>query len=250
MNIQEFSSEFDILYNNVMSNMASSIDEYEKSVFLTKGQMEILKNHFNPQGNKYGQGFDNSPKRQMDFSELVVTASLSNGDITLTTAPSIDVRAKSYLLPSNILMILNESAELSADGRKYITQVIPIHYVEYTRLMSKPYKEPLKNQTWKLIQDSNTDNITTQLIPHSGSSINEYIVRYIRKPKPIILSDLQTNYNGLTIDGESKPILTNGHVCELNPQIHREILDRAVELAKMAYMEPTESVVQINTRNE
>lgn len=63
MSPQEFSSEFDILYNNVMSNLASSIDEYEKSVLLTKAQEELIKNYFNPLGNKYGQGMDNSPKR-------------------------------------------------------------------------------------------------------------------------------------------------------------------------------------------
>lgn len=33
MTTQEFSSEFDILYNNIMSNAAPGLDEYEKSVF-------------------------------------------------------------------------------------------------------------------------------------------------------------------------------------------------------------------------
>ena len=36
MNVQEMSNEFDILYNQVNSNTAPGIDEYEKSVFLTK----------------------------------------------------------------------------------------------------------------------------------------------------------------------------------------------------------------------
>lgn len=254
MSPQEFSSEFDILYNNVMSNMASSIDEYEKSVLLTKAQEELIKNYFNPLGNKYGQGMDNSPKRQIDLSELVSTAtSASGGGITPATGiSSVDLRAVSYFLPNDILVILNETAKTSntvgGDNIK-VTQVVPIHYVEYTRLMSKPYKEPLKNQTWKLLQDSNT-SMVSQLIPTSGTKVDLYSVRYIRKPKPIILTDLQAEFNGLTIDGQSQPILTNGHACELNPSIHREILDRAVELAKVAYMENTDAVVQINTRNE
>ena len=58
MTIQEFSNEFDVLYNNIMSNQAPGLDEYEKSVFLTKAQNEILKNYFNPKGNKYQEGFD------------------------------------------------------------------------------------------------------------------------------------------------------------------------------------------------
>jgi hypothetical protein len=36
MNPTEMSNEFDILYNQVNSNQAPGIDEYEKSVFLTK----------------------------------------------------------------------------------------------------------------------------------------------------------------------------------------------------------------------
>lgn len=43
MTTQEFSNEFDVLYNNIMSNQAPGLDEYEKSVFLTKAQSEILK---------------------------------------------------------------------------------------------------------------------------------------------------------------------------------------------------------------
>ena len=36
MTTQEFSLEFDILYNNITSNQAPGLTEYEKSVFLTK----------------------------------------------------------------------------------------------------------------------------------------------------------------------------------------------------------------------
>ena len=42
MNHLEFSSEFDILYNNIMSNTAPGLDEYEKSVFLTQAQEQLI----------------------------------------------------------------------------------------------------------------------------------------------------------------------------------------------------------------
>lgn len=35
MTLEEFSNEFDILYNNITSNQAPPLDEYEKSVLLT-----------------------------------------------------------------------------------------------------------------------------------------------------------------------------------------------------------------------
>lgn len=71
MTAQEFSNEFNILYNNISSNGAPGLDEYEKSVFLSKAQEELIKTYFNPLGNKYREGFDDSPKRQEDFKQLI-----------------------------------------------------------------------------------------------------------------------------------------------------------------------------------
>ena len=70
MTCEEFSNEFDILYNNVMSNQAPGLDEYEKSVFLTRAQDDIVKRYFTPKGNKDFEGFDSSLKRNVDFSTL------------------------------------------------------------------------------------------------------------------------------------------------------------------------------------
>ena len=51
--VKEWSDAFDVLFNEVMSNASASLDEYDKSIFLTKGQEEVIKNYFNPKGNKY-----------------------------------------------------------------------------------------------------------------------------------------------------------------------------------------------------
>ena len=68
-------------------------------------------------------------------------------------------------------------------------------------------------------------------------------MRYIRKPKPIILSDISSY--GFTIDG-----LSDVSECELNPILHSEILSRAVELAKAYYEGNINVVSQINQRSE
>lgn len=47
MNNKEFSSEFDILYNNLMSNNAAPLNEYEKSVLLTQAQESIVIDIYN-----------------------------------------------------------------------------------------------------------------------------------------------------------------------------------------------------------
>ena len=58
----EFSNQFEVLYNNITSNQAPGLDNYEKSVFLTKAQDEIIKSYFDPRTNKPQEGFDGSEK--------------------------------------------------------------------------------------------------------------------------------------------------------------------------------------------
>ena len=164
MTTQEFSNEFDVLYNNIMSNQAPGLDEYEKSVFLTKAQLEILKNYFNPKGNKYGQGFDENAKRQIDFSTLITVAKPSlytpTGDYV-----KFDDRSQLYKMPSDILLVLNETGINTVEnGVKRLISIVPMNYEEYARLMSKPYKQPLKYQGWRLFHSTGGVDFISEVV--------------------------------------------------------------------------------------
>ena len=159
MTTQEFSNEFEVLYNNIMSNQAPGLDEYEKSVFLTKAQEELVRDYFNSRNVKNAQGFGDSQKRQYDFSTLLSGAELYDcADNIRALAASrliayntvFDNRSRVYLAPSDLFLAINESIEDSAK-RRY--SVLPISYDEYNRLMSKPYGFPLKRQAWRIISD-------------------------------------------------------------------------------------------------
>lgn len=235
MNHTEFSSEFDVLYNNIMSNAAPGLDEYEKSVLLTKAQEEIVKNHYNPLGNKYREGFDDSPKREIDFSNLMKVETGTPVDVPPVT---LDSRAKVYSLPSDLFILVNEALRYGTE----VKQVIPLSYDEYTRLMSRPFKGPLKYQAWRIITTS-ADSTNVEIISDITDADREYIVRYIRRPSPIILTDL-SEYNE-TIDG-----ISDISECELNPILHQEILQRAVELAKVFYQGDIQASVELGQRSE
>lgn len=238
MNVTEFSNGFDVLYNNIMSNAAPGINEYEKSVLLTKAQDEILKNYFNPQGNKYQEGFDGSAKRQIDFSGLISVADCTS----INGQGGFDLRAKIYRMPEDVFLIINEV--LTTDTG--VKQVVPVSFDEYSRLMSKPYKEPLKYQAWRLVTEgSGSENVVVEVIPHSGETVSKYTIRYVRRPKPIVLVDLASEYGDVSINGVSS---ISG--CELNPLIHEEILQRAVELAKVAYTGDANGLLQVGQRSE
>ena len=268
MNNKEFSTEFDIRFNNIMSNQAPGVNEYEKSVFLTRAQNEIVRNYFNPKGNKYNAGFDSNEKRQTDFSMLINTIKpeqYSNNDYI-----RIDRRSILYTIPMSatdkeIMCLLNETAQIVSNGKTIDITIVPISYIEYQRLMKKPFNAPFKNQGWRLMSNStysDTDdehfgtreaiaeivaNIDQQSsgIP-TPSNMTNYIIRYVRKPKPIILIDLKSEYGDeMTIDGKS-----GISTCELDPEIHSEILQRAVEIAKITYMGDTKDMIEIGTRTE
>lgn len=243
MTIQEFSNEFDVLYNNIMSNQAPGLDEYEKSVFLTKAQSEIIKNYFNPKGNKYQEGFDGSQKRQVDFSKLMKTYASSGTVPTPTSFFGNVTGAYKITWPNDVFVVVNEVVDVikKGDNRKYRLQVIPIKYDEYLRVSSKPYKQPLKNQAWRIINGENDINL---IVGHLNNvSPNGYHIRYVKHPKPIILESLDGS--GLSINNE-----TNEMGCELDPEIHPEILQRAVELARAAYAGDLKSNVELGQRNE
>lgn len=260
MTNQEFSDTFTTLLNSYdtqaqFGEQASKreivLDEYEKSVLLTQAQDIIVKSYFDGTLNQQGQGFDDSARRQIDFSSLIKVAVLS----PTISDTNFDDRGIMFKLPlidnaSNtceVLFILNEKAicqtvvSVSNNkvtyGNKKIFIVVPINYKEYEREMSKPFAQPLKKQAWRLLQNDGTGyDIDTELImkqsiydhynptPSQVGDIDiSYKIRYIRRPNPIILEDLP---NGLQIDGVSSET-----PCELNPILHMDILTKAVELA-------------------
>lgn len=173
MTTQEFSNEFDVLYNNIMSNQAPGLDEYEKSIFLTKAQEELVRDYFNSRNVKNAQGFDDNQKRQYDFSTLLSSITLPDfidtyralsvhGSVIYNTV--FDSRAKIYIAPSDLFLVINESIEDSAK-RRY--SVLPISYDEYNRLMLKPYGFPLKRQAWRIISDG-----TSSLVGWGGKQVD------------------------------------------------------------------------------
>lgn len=235
MTLSEFNNEFDILYNSITSNQAPGLDTYEKSVFLTKAQDEILLAYFDPRSNKVLEGFDGSERRQIDFSKITRTSNYSDKTSNSFATAYFDPRSnsQSISLPPDILIILNERVEVSRNGKKEYLTVVPVHFQEYNRLMSKPYKRPLHYQAWRVINYNGGNR--ADLVVGPSDVIEKYSIRYVKRPHPIILGDL----DDLTIEGFE----FDNTECEVDPILHHEILQRAVEMANIAYKVTSEQYV-------
>lgn len=167
MTIEEMSNQFDVHYNNITSNQAPGLDEYEKSVFLTKAQNELVKAYFSPALNKTQNGFDDSPIRQADFSTIISNCTLSKIINPTNPLKCFDKRAIAYELPADLFISLNEQLFSGLAPYTVPYTVVPITFIDYNRLMSKPYKYPLKYQAWRMI--------TKNLIVDSVDIVKKYI---------------------------------------------------------------------------
>ena len=209
MTNQEFSIEFDILYNNISSNKAPGINEYEKSIFLTKAQEGIITELYSGRNTTYNS-FEETEEQRRYLNSLIWTEECESisDSVNLTSD-------KSYVfsLPYDVMFITYEVATI--EGKD--VSVYPVSQDELSKIIKNPFRGPSKNRVLRL----DTTNNLVELI--SNYPIEKYKIRYIKKPNPIILTSLE---DGLSINGtyiESE--------CELDSSLHRTILDRAVALA-------------------
>jgi len=105
MNGNEFSNQFDVLYNNISNNQAPGLNEYEKSVFLTKAEYELVKNYFSPENNSKQKGFDDTLKRDSDFSTIIRYKIIP---LTSVDVSNFDPRAYKIVLEDKVFITLNE----------------------------------------------------------------------------------------------------------------------------------------------
>lgn len=215
MNNKEFSNEFDILYNNLMSNNAAPLNEYEKSVLLTQSQESIVIDIYNGRFN--GESFENTEEVTEYISNLVKEVTLSDKIENEAHKNSIF-----FQLPEDLWFITYESVNLSdeslgcANNKDVI--VVPVSQDNFHNVSRSPFRGPNDRRVLRL-----TIGTKAELV--SKYNIKSYTVRYLSRPDPIILEDL-TGY-GVSINNETR--VTE---CKLNPVIHRAILNRAVSLAK------------------
>lgn len=230
MTAQEFSIEFDIFYNNIRSASAPGLDEYEKSVFLTESQEELVRNIYKGLTVKQ-EGFEDVELARRKLDRLVKQYTSLN---SVTNVQNISSNSTFFEIPEDVFVIVNESVLLESDiscWNNMKIDVIPMRHDEYNLQKKNPFRKPkltgLTVNAWR-IDYGDTDFRNVEIVYPVDSTPVQYIVRYVRKPKPIILQDLQPL--DLSIDGE-----TGIQTSELDSSFHRQIMINAVMKAKQVY---------------
>ena len=198
MTLEELSNEFDVIVNSYDNSQSLVFNEYEKSIYLTKAQEYIIKELY--------RNYEGTEELNSYLKTLIK-------DKTYTIEDSTNIELD---YPDNFLYILKEYANINTTCKSNNrVDVLPITQDEYNEVVENPFRGS-KSKVLRL--EENKIKLITDL------PIISYTMTYLSNPSPIILVDLP---NGLTINNESKKSTT----IETSESIHREILDKAVQLA-------------------
>ena len=198
MTLEELSNEFDVIINSYDNSQSLVFNEYEKSIYLTKAQEYIIKDLY--------RNYEGTEELNSYLKTLIK-------DKTYTIEDSTNIELD---YPNNFLYILKEYANINTTCKSNSrVDVLPITQDEYNEVVGNPFRGS-KSKVLRL--EENKIKLITDL------PIISYTMTYLSNPSPIILVDLP---NGLTINNESKKSTT----IETSESIHREILDKAVQLA-------------------
>lgn len=198
MTLEELSNEFDVIVNSYDNSQSLVFNEYEKSIYLTKAQEYIIKDLY--------RNYEGTEELNSYLKTLIK-------DKTYTIKDSTNIELD---YPDNFLYILKEYANINTTCKSNNrVDVLPITQDEYNEVVENPFRGS-KSKVLRL--EENKIKLITDL------PIISYTMTYLSNPSPIILIDLP---NGLTINNESRKSTT----IETSESIHREILDKAVQLA-------------------
>jgi hypothetical protein len=229
MTTKEFSDAFDTLLSSYNTNGdfgytsstgALTLDEYEKSLFLTQAQEQLVIELYTGRNSK-ASSFEETEEARANLRSLIRTAALTES----SGYNGISKYSKFFVLPEDVLFITYESATLDDDNagckKESEIPIIPVTQDEFHSIINNPFRGLSKRRALRLDNGLDVVEIVTKY------NIKNYTVRYISKPTPIVLSNFfEESGDGVSIDGVSE--ITE---CELDSVMHRDILKRAVALA-------------------
>lgn len=218
MTNKEFSDGFSTLLDSFGTTPNITLDEYEKSTFLTNAQEQLIIDIYSGRNVIYGKSFEQTEELRRYLGNLVETYETST---KVTGKLGLSKDSVFFEIPQDTWFITYEVALLKdsrlgcLDGIE--ASVVPLPQDDLYRAKDNPFRGPGKDRVLRL--DIKSD--LAELI--SKYNVDKYLMRYISQPAPIILVDLP---DGLSING-----ISTESECELNPVVHRAILERAVQLA-------------------
>ena len=227
MELKDFSNNFDLLLNSYATSASFGstdnsgsieLDEFEKSQFLTNAQEKIVEGLYNGR-NPWGESFEETEELRRYLGSLVKDAKLSPLTTSSGAVLGVDSKSKFFTLPEDLWFITYESVDISREGCEgnNTLEVYPVRQDEYHKIKKNPFRGANNRRALRLDLSENNVEIVCKF------QVDKYYVRYLRRLKPIILTNLGDENS---IQGYNTP-----QECEVHESLHQKILELAVQMA-------------------
>ena len=211
---EEWSVNFDILYNNISSNQAPGLTEYEKSVFLTQAQEAVILDLYKGTS---GDAFETTEEVTRYLSSLVKTHNFDN----ISTTSNTDVVNKQYNIStsavSDLWFITYQAGSIKVGENTRDVIVVPSRQDSLFKDLNNPFKGPNKNKVLAISEEGS-------IILYSKYPINTFYIKYLKRPNPIVLEDSELEISD-----------TSNFSVDIPESLHNQVLYKAVQLAKAVW---------------
>lgn len=211
---EDWSLQFDLLYNNISSNQAPGLTEYEKSVFLTQAQEAVILDLYK---GTLGDSFETTEEVTRYLSSLVTENYLEDISNRVERLPMLGYILSTYNTPEDLWFLTYQSAAIEIQKNTKQVPVIPVKQDRLFKDLSNPFRKPNKNRVLSL---SENNKITL----YSEYAVGWFHVKYLRRPNPIVLENSELEVNGISEFN-----------VEIPESLHTHVLTRAVQIAKAVW---------------
>lgn len=237
MTENEIRTEFDVMYNNISSGAAPNLNDFERSLFLTRAQDELVRMYYAGTNARYTSfEADEEARRYLD--------TLITEETTAPEAHGNKGKFKEYSVPkpADAMYILRENAENGSEGCRGGTEVAvnPVRHEDLNRLLANPFKAPNDRKCVRYDTAGAGGSVVFRIV--SSCPLSGYTVTYLKKPKAVVLGDL-TEFEQ-DIEGATS---WQGH--DIPDTLMHKVIRRACELAKSAYTGDLGSTFAVNARD-
>lgn len=210
----EWSVNFDILYNNISSDQAPGLTEYEKSVFLTQAQEAVILDLYKGTS---GDAFETTEEVTRYLSSLVKINYPDDDDVKVLQATKEGVNMYAYVLPEDVWFVTYQSGSIKDGKNTRDVIVVPSRQDSLYKDLNNPFKGPNKNKVLAISEEGS-------IILYSKYPINTFYIKYLKRPNPIVLEKSELDISDVS---EFK--------VEIPESLHNQVLYKAVQLAKAVW---------------
>ena len=211
---EEWSVNFDILYNNISSDQAPGLTEYEKSVFLTQAQEAVILDLYKGTS---GDAFETTEEVTRYLSSLVKINCPDDDDVKVLQATKEGVNMYAYVLPEDVWFVTYQSGSITIGENTRDVIVVPSRQDSLYKDLNNPFKGPNKNKVLAISEEGS-------IILYSKYPISTFYIKYLKRPNPIVLKKSELPISDI-----------EDFNVEIPESLHNQVLYKAVQLAKAVW---------------